>query len=150
MHPLTPLACATLLLAPTIAAACEEGDDGAPTVAFETRLVVREGAWLEGEVDSTWIALDPGLFLVPLRRPAGAWIAESWYFRLAAWPAEVFTFDEMIALERAGAIDERTESGLVVDQVLLYASDPAQAARLARAMRPQAPPRRVIEVACRP
>jgi hypothetical protein len=149
MRAIRTLACATLLLAPAIAAACEEGGDGAPP-PFETRLVVRQGAWLEDEVDSTWIALDPGLFLVPLRRPAGAWIAETWYFRLPAWPAEVFTFDEMNALERAGAIDERTESGLVVDQVLLYARDPAQAARLARAMRPQAPPSRVLDVACRP
>jgi hypothetical protein len=149
MRPLTALACAGLLLAPASASACDEegvdsalGDAPAP---FETRVVVRQGTWLDAEVDTTWSALEPGTFLLRLRRPAGAWIAEYWFFRLAEDPERVLTLDEMHALEEAGEIDDQTESGLVVYQVLLYAQDQAQAGRLAVAMRPREVPARVIE-----
>lgn len=144
MRSLTALACAGLLLAPGIATACDE--EGEPASApFETRVVVRQGVWLDSELDSTWSGLEPGVFLLHLRRPAGAWVAEYWFFRLASQPDQVLTYDQMAALEREGAIDETTESGLVVYQVLLYANDAAQASRLASAMRPRTVPARVAE-----
>jgi hypothetical protein len=148
MRSLTVLACAGLFLAPGLALACDEEGvdpiDGAP-IPFETRVVVRQGAWLDSELDSTWSGLEPGVFLLHLRRPGGAWVAEYWFFRLAAEPGRIRTYDEMAAMEREGTIDETTESGLVVYQVLLYANDAAQAARLASAMRPRTVPARVAE-----
>jgi hypothetical protein len=144
MRSLTVLACAGLLLAPGIAHACDEEGD-APAVPFESRVVVRQGAWLDSELDSTWSGLEPGVFLLHLRRPSGAWVAEYWFFRLASQPEQAYTYEQMAALEREGVIDETTESGLVVYQVLLYANDSAQAARLATAMRPRTVPARVAE-----
>jgi hypothetical protein len=146
MSPFTALACASLLLAPALASACDEEGVTAevPAVPFETRVVVRQGAWLDSELDTTWSALEPGTFLLHLRRP-GAWVAEYWFYRLAARPEQALTFEEMTELEADGYIDETTESGLVVYQVLLYAQDAAQASRLASAMRPRAVPARVAE-----
>ena len=145
MRPLAALTAAGLLLAPAAAPACDEEGRGLAAAPFETRVVVREGAWLDSELDSTWSALEPGMFLLRLRRPAGAWVAEYWYFRLAALPNQAFTFEEMTAMEQEGTVDDTTESGLVVYQVLLYAQDQAQAARLATAMRPHTVPVRVAE-----
>ncbi len=148
MRQLPLLALAGLLLAPALALACDDDEEPA-TVAgdarFETRLVVRHGAWLESELDTTWSELEPGLFLLHLRRPTGAWVAETWFFRLAAEPTRAYTFEEMQHLEEAGAIDRETPAGLISDQVLVYAADAAQAARLARAMRPRSVPARVVE-----
>jgi hypothetical protein len=143
MRPFAALAAAGLLLTPALSLACDE-EEGRAT-PFETRIVVREGAWLDSELDSTWSALEPGTFLLRLKRPAGAWVAEYWFFRLAGVPGKAFTFEEMTAMEQEGTIDETTESGLVVYQVLLHAHDAAQAARLATAMRPHAVPVRVAE-----
>ena len=149
MRPLAALACASLLLAPAAASACDEdGEDVAVTETappFETRVIVRQGVWLDSEVDTNWSALEPGTFLLRLRRPAGAWVAEYWFFRLAESPGHALTFEEMAQLEEWGQIDDRTESGLVVYQVLLYAQDEAQARRLAVAMRPRTVPARVAE-----
>ena len=153
MKTLSSLALASLLLVPTGAVACEDDVDEEPVPPvdsatfiaprFATRVVVREGAWLDSEMDSTWTDLEPGLFLLRLRRPTGAWVAETWFFRLASEPTRAYTFEEMSALEAAGTIDSATACGLISDQVLVYARDEAQAARLARAMRPSAVPPRV-------
>jgi hypothetical protein len=144
---LQSLALAGLLLAPTDAKTCDEDLDQVPaaadTSAFDTRVVVREGAWLDSEMDTTWTDVEPGLFLLRLRRPTGAWIAETWYFRLPAHPTRALTFDEMRRLAADRFFDGRAEYGMIRDQVLLYARDEAQAARLARAMRPPAVPARV-------
>lgn len=149
MRPLAALACAGLLLAPAAASACDEEEGDAPVaetpVPFETRVIVRQGSWLDSEVDTTWCALEPGTFLLRLQRPAGAWVAEYWFFRLAEDPGRALTFEQMNTLEEQGQIDERTESGLVVYQVLLYAQDEAQARRLAVAMHPRTVPARVAE-----
>ena len=147
MRPIAALACASLLLTPSLAPACADAEEPVAEASrpFETRVVVRQGTWLDSELDSTWSALEPGTFLLRLKRPTGAWVAEYWYFRLAGEPGRVYTFDEMVEMERTGVIDEFTESGLVVYQVLLYAQDPAQAARLAVAMRPNGVPARVAE-----
>jgi hypothetical protein len=144
MRPLAALAAAGLFLAPSLALACDEEETDGST-PFETRIVVREGAWLDSELDSAWSALEPGTFLLRLKRPTGAWVAEYWFFRLAGLPGQAFPFEEMTAMEREGTIDDTTESGLIVYQVLLYAQDGAQAARLATAMRPRAVPPRVAE-----
>ncbi|MEO6463727.1 MAG: hypothetical protein ABIP29_11690 [Candidatus Eisenbacteria bacterium] len=147
MSPFTALACASLIVAPSLSTACDEEGVGtdARAVPFETRVVVRQGAWLDSELDSTWTALEPATFLLRLRRPGGAWVAEYWFYRLAARPEQALTLEEMAQLEADGYIDEMTESGLVVYQVLLYAQDAAQASRLATAMRPRAVPARVAE-----
>jgi hypothetical protein len=148
MRTLPSLAFASLLLLPGAALACDESEDDeadVPADPFETRLVVREGAWLDSELDSTWSELEPGLFLLRLRRPTGAWVAETWYFRLVSDPTRARTFEEMEQLEAEHRLDDTSPGGLVIDQVLIYASDAAQAGSLALAMRPRTLPARVQE-----
>ena len=153
------LALSLVLLAAPLAApradACdEEGDDaelalndgsGCLDDPDESRLVVREGAWLDSELDSMWIPLDPGAYLLRLKRPTGAWVVETWYYRLPSDPTRVLTHDELVRLRAEGRIELWDEPSTVVDQVLVYAQGEAQAERLARAMRPVRPPARVIE-----
>ena len=152
------LALTLLLLAAPLAAphaqACEEegGDldlvlDGNACFAGaeEARIVVREGAWLDSELDSTWIPLEPGSYLLRLRRPTGAWVVETWYYRLPSDPTRVLTHDELVELRAAGQVESWDEPQTVADQVLVYAQGEAQAQRLARAMRPRAVPARVVE-----
>jgi hypothetical protein len=149
---LQSLALAGLLLAPAGVQACDEDPDEMTAVAdtsFNTRVVVREGAWLDSEMDTNWTDVEPGLFLVRLRRPTGAWVAETWYFRLATDLRHVYTFEELRALADAHALDGREPYGMIRDQVLVYARDEAQAARLARAMRPAVAPPRVVAAALR-
>lgn len=127
-------------LAPAPGRACDEGGTGE-----EGRIIVREGAWLDSELDSTWTALEPGAYLLRLRRPTGAWVVETWYYRLPSDPTRVLTHEELVALREQGRIEPWDEPTTVVDQVLVYAQGEAQAARLARAMRPRQAPVRVVE-----
>ena len=120
------------------ASACEDEETDEP-------LVVREGAWLDTELDSVWIELEPGAYLLRLRRATGAWVAETWFYRLPSDPARVLTHDELAALRAAGRIEPWDEPRTVVYQVLVYAQAGEQAERLARAMRPRIVPARVIE-----
>ena len=98
MRTLPSLAFASLLLLPGAALACDEneGDEAdVPADPVASRLIVREGAWLDSELDSTWLELEPGLFLLRLRRPTGAWVAETWFFRLASDPTRAYTLEEI-------------------------------------------------------
>ena len=131
------------------ARACEENGDetvnGRTPEPEPAPLVVREGAFLDIELDSTWTELAPGSYLLRLRRSTGAWVAETWFYRLPSDPTRVLTHDELVDLRAAGRIEPWDEPTTVVYQVLLYAQGEAQAERLARAMRPCRPPARVIE-----
>ncbi len=151
------LALSLVLLAAPLAAprahACEEegGDfdllyDGGGCLdeSDESPLIVREGAWLESELDSTWTLLEPGAYLMRLKRPTGAWIVETWYYRLPSDPTRVLTHDELADLRAERGIEPWDEPTTVVDQVLVYAQGEAQALRLARAMRPARAPARVV------
>jgi hypothetical protein len=62
----------------------------------------------------------------------------------------VLTHDELVELCAAGRIEPWDEPTTVVYQVLLYAQGQAQAARLARDMRPRSAPARVIEACIAP
>jgi len=138
------LALTLVLLAAPIAAprasACEEAGGDAD---MDPRLVVRDGAWLDSELDTTWTELEPGAYLLRLRRPTGAWVVETWFYRLPSDPAQVLTRDEVVRLRADGWIEPWDEPTTVVYQVLVYAQGEAQAERLARAMRPRAVPARV-------
>ena len=108
MHIVPQLALAGLLLAPAVGHACEENESPIATAPADTTfadcLFVREGAWLDEELDEASTRLAPGLFLLHLRRPTGAWIVESWYFRLADQPTRAWTFEQMA---RRARVDRR-------------------------------------------
>jgi len=147
LHPICLSLLVTLVSAPLASATVESPGDLVPDAppTFDTPVLVHEGAWLESELDTAWTELEPGAYLLRLRRPTGAWIVETWYYRLPSDPTRVFTHDELLAERAAGRVDETEEPASVVDQVLVYARDEAQAARLGRAMRPGRAPARVVE-----
>ena len=149
-HASIAIAAALLCLAPSPALACdEEGVEADPPAAAVCPavepLVVRQGAWLDSEVDTGAVMVEPGTFLVPLRRPAGAWVAEYWFVRVPGAVARAVTMEEAADLVRQGQLSIDGDCGLVAYQVLLYAQDPAQAARLVRAMKPRVLPPLVVE-----
>ncbi len=146
------LALSLVLLAAPLAAprvhACEEEGSDADLVLDETGdspLIVREGAWLDSELDSSWTPLEPGAFLLRLHRPTGAWVVETWYYRLPSDPTRVLTHDELVERRAGRGVEPWDEPTMVVDQVIVYAQGEAQALRLARAMRPAQVPARVVE-----
>jgi len=147
MHIAPRLALAGLLLCPGAVQARDEHESprarAAADTSFSNCIYVREGAWLDEELDERSTRIAPGLFLLHLRRPTGAWVVESWYFRVAAEPRRAWTFEQMAHRIEATGAPAPAELGLVVDQVLVYANDAAQASRLACAMRRDDVPARV-------
>jgi hypothetical protein len=137
------LALLLIVLAAPCVRACEE--EGGEADTGPEPLVVREGAFLDIELDSTWTELEPGSYLLHLRRSTGAWVAETWFYRLPSDPTRVLTHAELVEMRAAGRLEPWDEPTTVVYQVLLYAQSEAQAARLAHAMHPRTPPARVIE-----